>query len=135
MSTYVQLWVNHDEICAKQEVDGVARSCNDASFSWRLGSDFYRRTAWTRPAALRSLRLLSRENPFKTFQPFNRCTQFKSLQRTEAVPAVPNAKVGRLVPVVLVVAPWRLCERNDFFVSFARKESRRHFHVSRILET
>src|SRR5262249_23193978 len=28
-----------------------SRSCNDANFSWRLGSDFYLRTAWTRPAA------------------------------------------------------------------------------------
>src|SRR5262249_7382721 len=30
-----------------------SRSCNDASFSWRLRSNFYRRTAWTHPAAAR----------------------------------------------------------------------------------
>src|SRR4029453_3504467 len=50
-----------------------------------------------------------------------RFTQFKSLQRTEAVPAVPNVKVGKLVPVVLMVNLGGLCERNDFFVSFVTK--------------
>jgi hypothetical protein len=79
--------------------------------------------------------------PFKTFKTFNRCAQFKPF-KTDSVPDIGPFKVQREtgllhgVPIVSVVpvvpvdpmvpefqfeipfAPWRLCERNDFFVSF-----------------
>src|SRR5262249_1768789 len=89
-------------------------------------------------AALRSLGLLNRENPFKMFKPFNHCAPFKTLKarrrfqmfqpklkRPSRSIAARSPEQGRRVQIVAthesvpVVpgVPWHRCERNDFFVS------------------